>query len=89
MSVLFGDPRRDEASTRALQEGFGATHWTLDELWVSIMGIGGSMDPSDVRSIAAGTRPATPAEHDIMASALNDFFVDNGGDHPVRLWDDL
>jgi hypothetical protein len=60
----------------------------LRDLWV-----GGALRLDDIGAIAAGDRPATPAEHDLMATAMNDHFVDHlaldGLDERVALWRDL
>ena len=57
----------------------------------------GSRPPaSAVRSInatcgssPADERTATPAEHDILAAALNDYFVGRGQNHPIAPWHQL
>lgn len=82
------DPSSAE-STAALQVGFRLTGWTLRELWMAAAGIGGALRRRDIQDITDGARPATRTEHDVLASALNDFFVARGDDHPVPLWDEL
>jgi hypothetical protein len=76
-------------STAALQLGFRRTTWSIDDLWLSVLGIGGVFRRRDVEGITAGDRPATPAEHDFLAAALNDYFVSRHEDHPVPTWGDL
>ena len=76
-------------STAALQSGFGSTTWTVSDLWVAVVGIGGDLRRSDIANITAGQRPATRGEHDILATALNEWFVDHDQNHPVALWDGL
>jgi hypothetical protein len=76
-------------STAALQRGFRLSGWTINDLWLAAMGVGGELRWRDISDITAGTRPATPTEHDVVATALNDYFVDQGDTHPVVLWDDL
>jgi hypothetical protein len=76
-------------STATLQHGLQRTGWSIDQFWIAAIGIGGGFHYYDVQDIASGERAATPAEHDILASALNDYFVDRGQDHPVTLWQDL
>lgn len=76
-------------STLALQRGLRDSGWTISQLWTAAVGIGGGFHRHDIEDISAGQRPATPAEHDILASALNEYFVDRGQDHPVALWRDL
>jgi hypothetical protein len=76
-------------STAALQQGFRLSGWTINELWVAAMGVGGQLRWRDISDITTGTRPATPSEHNIVATALNDHFVDQDHDHPIALWNDL
>jgi hypothetical protein len=83
------DPQSSIESTAALQRGFRCTGWTISELWIAAVGIGGGFQRHEVEAIAAGERRASPAEHDILAAALNDYFVDRGQNHPVGQWSDL
>jgi hypothetical protein len=70
----------------ALQEGLALAHWNITDLWVASIGTGGSFARADVELIAAGTRDATQAEHDILAAAVNDHLTGQGLDHPVDYW---
>jgi hypothetical protein len=78
-----------DESTAVLRFGFGQSAWTVRDLWVAATGIGGDLRCADVAEITSGARPATRGEHDILATALNDYFTDHGEDHPVILWDAL
>jgi hypothetical protein len=78
-----------DASTAAIQLGLRLTHWNISDLWVAATGIGGSFSHRDVDAIAAGRQAATPTQHDILATALNEHMLDQGGNHPVRYWQDL
>ena len=78
-----------QSSTAALQAGFARSHMTVTDLWLAAAGIGGFLNRTDVAQIADGRRAATAAEHDVLASALNDCFVGRHEDHPVRYWRDL
>ena len=73
-------------STAALREGLAGTSWDVAQLWVAAMGIGGEMRRQDVDDITEGVRAATAAEHDILATALNDWFCEHDQNHPVVLW---
>ena len=76
-------------STASLRSGLRRTGWTTNQLWIAAIGIGGQLLHEDIEDIAAGARPATPAEHDVLAAALNDYFVDHGQDHPIASWRQL
>jgi hypothetical protein len=77
------------ASTIALQRGIRDAQWSVRDLWVAMVSIGGNLRYRAVERIADGDQAATPREHDVLASALNDYFVERGEDHPVPLWHEL
>ena len=80
---------RDAESTAALQHGLRRSSWRISDLWVAATGIGGDLRRRDVAEITAGARPASQEEHDVLATALNDYFMAHDKDHPVALWDAL
>jgi hypothetical protein len=73
-------------SATTLRGGLAQAHWTVSDLWIAALGIGGAFSQADVQRITDGAQDATGIEHDILASALNDHFVSIAGDHPVRYW---
>jgi hypothetical protein len=76
-------------STAAVQGGHSGTGWTINQLWTAAVGIGGGFHRHDIDDIVSGRRAATSAEHDILATAMNEYFSDHGQDHPVALWGSL
>ncbi len=76
-------------SAAAIRDGLLELRWSSIDLWRAALGIGGALSTQDVEAVASGQRDATEVEHDILASALNDHFVELGGDHPVPYWRDL
>ncbi|MBV8950772.1 MAG: hypothetical protein JOZ99_07850, partial [Actinobacteria bacterium] len=52
------------------------------ELWIRYFGLGGTSTPSDVHGYLDGG-PIRPGQHDVLAHALNERFVEMGMDHPV------
>lgn len=77
------------ASTRTLRDGLDRAHWGRVDLWRAALGMGGSFNPDDIDDILAERHPTTAQEHDVLASALNDHFVEVGEDHPVLYWREL
>jgi hypothetical protein len=77
------------ASADAIRLGMQDASWNANDLWIAAVSIGGALTYHDVESIAMGERPASPAEHDLLAAALNDYFVDAGANHPVLYWREL
>jgi hypothetical protein len=77
------------ASSTAIAAGLELAHWTSIDLWRAALGVGGALNPAAVADLAIGERPASQVEHDILATALNDHFTDEGRDHPVPYWSQL
>jgi hypothetical protein len=63
--------------------------WGTEDLWVASVAMGGNIAQRDIELIASGTAELSPADHDVLAAALNDYFTERGEDHPVRYWRDL
>lgn len=76
-------------SAAAIRHGLRLARWNISDLWVASVAIGGGFSHHDIDQIAAGDRPATAAEHDILALALNEHFVDEGQNHPIHYWHQL
>lgn len=67
----------------SLAEGLALSGLSAAELWRRCHGIGGVGDLAEVREhLGAHTCP-DDAEHNVIAQALNDVFVERGMDHPV------
>jgi hypothetical protein len=76
-------------STDAIRYGLERAKWTIADLWVAAAAVGGPLSRHDVEQIVTGARQATPREHDVLATALNDHFTELGEDHPIRCWEQL
>jgi hypothetical protein len=76
-------------SIDVIREGLQRARWTITDLWVAALSIGGDLSRRDIEQITGGERPATPIEHDILATALNDHFMDLGEAHPILCWAQL
>jgi len=61
---------------------------SFDELWVAYFALGGASSPNIVRSYLGGSGNEL-ADYDVLAQAINERFVDRGGDHPVPYRNDL
>jgi hypothetical protein len=78
-----------DQSAAAIRLGLQLTDWTISELWIAAFGIGGTLSHRDIDNIAAGEQPATPTEHAILATALNEQLADHGHNRPISYWRDL
>ncbi len=59
------------------------------EVWLAYFALGGMESPGVVQAILDGSVVPSPADYDILAQALNERFVDRGGDHPVPYRDEF
>ncbi len=56
---------------------------TRVELWVHYVGLGGMARMGEVASYLAGEAQLGRLEHNTIVQALNERFMELGGDHPV------
>lgn len=64
--------------TARQQAGF-----SVIELWLAYLGLGGLAMPPDIVAILSGELRAGRRDHDLLAQALNERFADMNLDHPV------
>ena len=80
----------DELGRRQLEFYMNHSGLTIDELWLRQISIGGDADALEVEAYVLGLLRLDPYQHDIIAQALNEHFLDQGQDHPVpysHVWD--
>ncbi len=53
------------------------------ELWLRYCEVGGMRTALEVEAFVFGTLVPSAHDHDLLAQALNDRFVELGGNHPV------
>jgi hypothetical protein len=63
----------------------GLTH---NELWLRYFALGGMSSALELEDILSGTQEPTAHDHNVIAHALNERFVELGGNHPVPYTDD-
>ena len=56
---------------------------TTDELWVRYFALGGMSSAIELDAYLLGALSATDHDHDVIAHALNERFVELGRNHPV------
>lgn len=71
----------------SLLEGFGASGMTYRELWLRQVAAGGNASLREVIAGVSGVREPGAHEHNILAQAINEYFVERGGNHPVAYRD--
>jgi hypothetical protein len=56
---------------------------TRGELWLRYFELGGMSTSFQVEAFLHGALTPSPHDHDVLAHALNERFVELGGNHPV------
>jgi len=78
------ESRPDELEVGRRLAGLG-----LREPWWTYLGFGGNQLMNVLQQELDGTLPISDIEHDMIAHAINEEFVDLGGDHPIPYWLDV
>ena len=60
----------------------------VTQLWMDALALGGTATIFELNDYLAGTADLPAHEYDVVAQALNERFVDEGGDHPVPYAED-
>jgi hypothetical protein len=71
-----------------LEDGRKAAGLTHGELWLRYFELGGMGTALQLEAILYGALIATASDHDVIAHALNERFVEMGGNHPVPYYED-
>jgi hypothetical protein len=70
-----------------LQAGLSRCGMPYEELWLRQVALGGSAGRLEVEAYMLGLLAPDPYQHNVLAQALNEHFLERGQDHPVRYWD--
>lgn len=71
----------------SLFEGLQRSGMTPAELWIRYYAVGGDATELEVDAYALGLLSPDDYEHNLIAQALNEFFLDRDEDHPVHYRD--
>lgn len=69
-----------------LEEGMSRSGMSWDRLWLRQVSVGGAIGDLEVEAYVLGLMKPTAFLHDLIAQAINEHFIDGGGDHPVAYW---
>ncbi len=81
----------NEALQRELAFHMTRSGMSYSDLWFRQISIGGDADALELEAYVLGLLRVDPYQHDLIAQALNEHFLDQGEDHPVpysHYWDD-
>ena len=56
----------------------------VSQLWLRYFAVGGGCSRQALKSYLAGTTAWSAHEHDVVVLALNEYFLEQGMDHPIR-----
>lgn len=71
----------------SLFEGLQRSGMTPAELWIKYYAIGGDAAELEVEAYVLGLLSPDDYQHNLIAQALNEYFLDHHEDHPVRYRD--
>lgn len=67
----------------SLEEGMARSGMRYDELWLRQLGLGGNAGLLEVEAYVLGLLESDRYQHDLLAQALNECFLERGENHPV------
>jgi hypothetical protein len=76
-----------EGSGLNLRQGLSRSGMTYEELWLRQVALGGPAGRLEVEAYVLGLLHIDPYQHDVLAQAINESFLERGEDHPVSYWD--
>lgn len=67
----------------SLFEGMCRSGMTYQELWLRQVSVGGIAGDLEVEAYVLGLLTPDRHQHDVLAQAINEYFLERGEDHPV------
>lgn len=67
----------------SLEAGMSRSAMSFEELWLRQVAVGGHAGELEVEAYLLGLLNMDDYQHDLIAQALNEHFVELGQDHPV------
>ena len=80
----MSEPAPQMAEIEAARHVLG---WTIFHAWMGYFAVGGNAPLVEVERWLSTAAELPPREHNLLAQALNEGFVDRGLNHPVRYRD--
>lgn len=72
-----------------LRAGIAHAEISFPALWAGYFALGGMANPDQLREMIHGTDMPSHRDYDLIAQAINESFLDQGGDHPVPYAEDI
>jgi hypothetical protein len=70
-------------SFASIKEAFNFTSLSVEEVWVRCYALGGGLQQAEMSGYLLDDEKIDRHQRSIIAQALNEVFIDQGGDHPV------
>lgn len=77
----------DQHADLSLFDGLQRSGMSPAELWIRYYSVGGDAAELEVEAYALGLLSPDDYQHNLIAQALNEYFLDRHEDHPVRYRD--
>ena len=71
----------------SLAAGLQLSGMTFPELWLRYIGVSGTVRALELEAYVLGLLVADGYQHNLIAQALNEHFIELGQDHPVAYHD--
>jgi hypothetical protein len=76
----------DDATGLGLYEGMMHAGMSVDDVWLGQRELGGDADSLSIEAYLLGLLRPDRYQHNLIAQAINEHFIGEGGDHPVAYW---
>jgi hypothetical protein len=76
-----------QAGKLSLFDGLQLSGMTPGELWLGYYSVGGNASELEVEAYVLGLLRPDAYQHNLIAQAINESFLDQGKDHPVSYQD--
>jgi hypothetical protein len=77
------EPEQQEMDRQQLRHGFSRSGMSYQDLWWQQFAIGGDASALELEAYLLGLLKLSPYQHDLIAQALNEHYLDHDEDHPV------
>jgi hypothetical protein len=76
-----------EPAALSLYEGMRRAGMSFEDVWLAQLGVGGDADAMTVEAYILGLLIPDYHQHNLIAQAINEYFIDRGDNHPVAYAD--
>lgn len=71
----------------SLSDGMRLSGMSYQELWLRHIAVGGTAGELELEAYVLGLLVPVDYQHNLIAQAINEYFIDQGQDHPVAYRD--